>query len=152
MLSPDIDSDRLARLEQALGHRFQDPALLALALTHSSFAHEHPPVAHHEALALLGDAALSLAVAEHLYGTDPDAPVGVLTSRRADLVSGATLARWATALDLGGIVRLGRGEDQTGGRTRPSILATTLEAVLGVMYLEGGLASVRAAVVRLTGP
>ena len=100
---------------------------------------------------LLGDAALSLAVAEHLYDADPVAPVGVLTSRRADLVSDASLARWASALDLGGLLRLGRGADQTGGRTRASILATTLEAVLGVMYLEGGLETVRAAVARLAG-
>ena len=142
----------MARLGHVLGHRFRDPALLSRALTHASFAHEHPPVAHHEALALLGDAALSLAVAERLHADDPDAPVGMLTSRRAEIVSDASLARWATALDLGALLRLGRGEDQTGGRTRASILATTLEAVLGVLYLEGGLEAVRAAVARLTGP
>ena len=106
---------------------------------------------HQESLAFVGDAALSLVVAERLYEATPDAPVGVLTPQRADLVAGATLARWATDLGLGDVVRLGRGEDQTGGRTRPSILATTLEAVLGVIYLEAGLPATRTAVVRLAG-
>jgi ribonuclease-3 len=100
---------------------------------------------------LLGDAALSLAVAEHLYAADPLAPVGRLTSRRADIVSDASLALWAAVLDLGALLRLGHGEDLTGGRMRASILATTLEAVLGVMYLEGGLETVRAAIARLAG-
>ena len=147
----EIDSGRLARLEDGVGHRFRDLGLLARALTHPSFAHEHPPRTHHEALALLGDAALSLAVAEHLHTADPDAPVGVLTSRRAEIVSGANLARWATALELGGMLRLGRGEEQTGGRARASILATTLEAVLGAIYLEAGPETLRAAVARLAG-
>ncbi len=132
-----------------LGHPFRDAALLERALTHSSWANEHPPAGHNEALALLGDAALGLVVAEHLRALDPDAPVGVLTPRRADIVSGANLARWAARLDLGPRLRLGRGEDQTGGRERESILATALEAVLGVIYLEGGLDAVRIAVARL---
>ncbi len=82
-------------------------------------------------------------VAEHLFAGDTAAPVGVLTPRRAELVSGANLARWAAALGLGALLQLGRGEEQTGGRGRESILATTLEAVLGVLYLEDGLAAVR---------
>ena len=73
----------------------------------------------------------------------------MLTPRRAELVSGANLARWAAALDLGALVRLGRGEDQTGGRDRESILATTLEALLGVVYLEEGMAAVRRVVASL---
>jgi len=139
----------LARLEQRLGHHFRDGELLARALTHASYANEHPPLAHNEALAFVGDAALSLVVAEQLFADDPVAPVGVLTPRRADLVAGATLARWATALDLGELVRLGRGEAATGGAARESILATTLEAVLGAMYVEAGLPPVRQAVARL---
>ena len=141
----------MAELERRLGHRFRDPALLERALTHASYANEHPSAPDHEPLALLGDAALGLVVAEHLLAADPGAPVGVLTPRRAELVSGERLARWAKALDLGGMVRLGRGEDQTGGRARESILATTFEAVLGVVYLEGGLPAVRAAIARLVG-
>jgi ribonuclease-3 len=134
-----------------VGHRFRSAELLERAVTHSSYANEHPPALHQEALALIGDAALALVVAEHLFAATPEAAVGELTPRRAALVSGANLARWAEALALGPMLRLGRGEDQTGGRTRESNLATTLEAVLGVVYLEGGLPAVRVAVQRLAG-
>ncbi len=133
----------LAELEQRLGHRFADRDILIRALTHASYANEHPPLASQEGLALVGDAALGLVVAEHFFAGDPGAPVGVLTQRRAELVSGANLARWALTLDLGARLRLGRGEDLTGGRTRESILATTLEAVLGAIYLEGGVPALR---------
>jgi len=136
-------------LERRLGHRFHDSTLLERALTHSSYANEHPPRDHNEALAFVGDAALGLVVAERLFAEDPQAPVGVLTPRRAGLVSGVALARWAAALDLGALLRLGRGEEQTGGRTRESILATTLEAVLGAIYLEAGLDGLRPVVARL---
>jgi ribonuclease-3 len=144
-----VDPVRVAELERRLGHRFRDPALLERALTHASYANEHPSTRDHEPLALLGDAALGLVIAEHLLAADPDAPVGVLTPRRAELVSGERLARWAAELDLGAIVRLGRGEAQTGGRTRVSILATALEALLGAIYLEGGLEAVRRVIGRL---
>jgi len=144
-----VDPARVAALERRLDLRFRDRALLERALTHASYAHEHPPVADHEPLALLGDAALGLVVADHLFQEDPRAPVGALTARRAALVSGANLARWAAELDLGALLRLGRGEELSGGRTRASILATALEAVLGVVYLEGGLPAVRRVVARL---
>ena len=139
----------LAELERRLGHRFLDPELLTRALTHASYANEHPPLPNNEALALVGDAALGLVVAEHVFGDDPAAAVGVLTPRRAELVSGANLARWALDLDLGPLVRLGRGEDQTGGRARESILATTLEGLLGAIYLEAGLSAVHRVVATL---
>lgn len=143
----------VAGLEARLGYRFRDPDRLARALTHTSYANEHPPTPHHEALAFVGDAALSLVVAERLYAEAPEAPVGVLTPQRADLVADARLARWAAELALGDLLRLGRGEDQSGGRARESILATTLEAVLGVVYLESGLDGVRGVVARLVvGP
>jgi ribonuclease-3 len=90
-------------------------------------------------------------VAEHVLADDPAASVGVLTPRRAELVSGANLARWAGELGLGARLRLGRGEDQTGGRGRESILATALEALLGAIYLESGLPAVRGLVGRLAG-
>lgn len=141
----------LRRLEEKLGHRFAAVSRVGEALTHASYANEHPGTANHEGLALLGDAALALVVAERLLAQDPDAPVGVLTPRRAELVSGANLARWAGELELGEMLRLGRGEDQTGGRARESILATALEAVLGVVYLEDGLDAVRRVVARLAG-
>ena len=144
-----MDVVRVAELERRLDHRFRDRHLLERVFTHASYANEHAPTPDHEPLALLGDAALALVVAEHLLAADPGAPVGVLTPRRAELVSGERLARWAAELDLGTLVRLGRGEEQTGGRTRESILATTLEALLGAIYLEGGLEAVRRVVGRL---
>jgi ribonuclease-3 len=133
----------VSALEERLGHRFADPALVVQALTHASYTNEHPDARDHAVLALLGDAALALVVAERLLTEDPAASVGVVTPRRAALVSGENLARWASALDLGPLLRLGRGEEQTGGRERASILATALEAVLGALYLEAGLPAVR---------
>jgi ribonuclease III len=145
-----VDASGVAGLERRLGHRFLDPALLERALTHASYAHEHPPSANHDRLAFLGDAVLGLVVAEHVIAADPDAPVGVLTPRRAEVVSSARLARFALVLELPPLLRLGRGEEQTGGRERESILATTLEAVLGAVYLDGGLDAARTAIGRVT--
>jgi len=144
-----VDPLRVAELKRRLGYRFRDPSLLECALTHASYANEHPPAADHARLAFLGDAALALVVADHLSADDPAAPVGVLTVRRAELVTGARLARWAAELDLGPLLRLGRGEDQSGGRARDSILASALEAVLGAIYAEAGLEPLRSAVGRL---
>ena len=129
-----------------LGHTFRDPALLREALTHRSFANENPGAPDNERLALLGDAVLGLVVAEHLLASAPGEPVGVLTPRRAALVSGESLARWAAAIDLGAHLRLGRGEEQMGGRGKESVLATALEAVLGAIYREGGVDACRRAV------
>ena len=141
-----MDPLRVAELERRLGYQFRDPQLLEQALTHASYTNEHPPAADHSRLALLGDAALALVVAERLMADDPAATVGVLTSQRAELVTGPRLARWAVGLELGALLRLGRGEDQSGGRARDSILASALEAVLGAIYTEGGLDALRAAV------
>ena len=113
------------------------------ALTHRSYANEHPPEPDNEALAFLGDAVLDLVVAERLWRASPDAPVGVLSPARADLVSDANLARWARRVDLGPHLRLGRGEEETGGRDKETLLADALEAVLGVVYLEGGVDGAR---------
>ena len=90
-------------------------------------------------------------MAEHLLRAEPSASVGRLTPGRAALVADEALARWAAALELGPLLRLGRGAEQTGGRATPSILATTLEAVLGALYLDGGLPAVHRAVARLAG-
>ena len=132
-----------------LGHAFGDPGRLREALTHRSFTNENPGSPDNERLALLGDAVLALLVAERLLAAAPDEPVGVLTPRRAALVSGENLARWAAALDLGAHLRLGRGEEQMGGRAKESVLATALEAVVGVIYQEAGLEACRRAVARL---
>ena len=139
----------LGRLEERLGYRFRERALVERALIHASYANEHLPLSHQEALAFVGDAALGLVVGERLFRAADAAAVGVLTPQRAAIVSGANLARWARDLDLGELLRLGRGEEQTGGRGRESILATTLEAVLGAVYLDGGLEEARRVIGRL---
>ena len=141
--------DAAGVLGPRLGHSFRDPERLRQALTHRSFTNENPGSPDNERLALLGDAVLALVVAERLLAAAPDEPVGVLTPRRAALVSGENLARWATTLDLGAHLRLGRGEEQMGGRAKESVLATALEAVVSVIYLEAGLEAARATVARL---
>jgi ribonuclease-3 len=143
------EPDPLQALGSRLGHAFRDAELLEQALTHSSFANEHAGTRDNGALAFLGDAVLALAVGEHLWRAFPDAPEGVLTPKRAELVSGANLCRWAVAIRLGPHLRLGRGEEQMGGREKESLLATALEAVLAVVYLEGGLDAARRAVASL---
>jgi ribonuclease-3 len=141
--------DALESLGARLGHAFRDAALLQQALTHRSFANEHPGTRDNGALAFLGDAVLALVVGEHLWRAFPDEPEGVLTPKRAELVSGANLCRWAITLGLGPVLRVGRGEGQMGGREKESLLATALEAVLAVVYLEGGLEAARRAVASL---
>lgn len=145
MSEPDDAAGRLA----ARGVGTRDAALLRRALTHPSYAHEHPGEPHHEELAFLGDAVLGLAVAEVLYRAEPGAGPGPLTTRRAAVVSARGLAAWARALDLGPCLRLGRGEEQGGGRDKESILASSLEAVVGAVYLDGGLPAVEPLVRRL---
>jgi len=142
-------ADPFESLGLRLGHAFRDAALLEQALTHSSFANEHPGTRDNGGLAFLGDAVLDLVVGEHLWRAFPDEPEGVLTPMRAELVSGANLCLWAVALGLGPALKLGRGEEQTGGREKESVLATALEAVLAVVYLEGGLEAARRAVASL---
>ena len=141
--------DPIPTLEERLGHRFRDRALLLRALTHTSYANEQPPERDNESLALLGDAVLSLIVTEFLWETARDEPVGVLTPRRAAVVAGENLARWAERLEIGPLLRLGKGEEATGGRSKKSVLATAFEAVLAVVYLEGGLAAARHVVKQL---
>jgi ribonuclease III len=146
-----MNKDALAALERRMGHYFVDRDRLIRALTHASYAAEHPPSEHQLALAFLGDAVLALVVAEHLVHAEPDAGVGRLTAGRAGLVADEVLARWAVGLEVGALVRLGRGAEQSGGRETVSILATTLEALLGAVYEEAGLAAVRRVVGGLAG-
>ncbi len=109
------------------------------ALTHASFAHEAKNVGDNERLEFLGDAVLGLIVARRLYERFPDEPEGALSRLRASLVSEPSLARIATAVGIDRRIRLGRGEELSGGRSRPALLADALEAVLGAIYLEDGL-------------
>src|SRR5690625_581872 len=116
----------------------RESGLLDLALTHRSYSYENDGVAHNERLEFLGDAVLQLAVTEQLYAAHPSPPEGDRARRRAGTVSSRALAVIATRLDLGAYVRLGRGEDLTGGRAKASILADTTEAVIGAVHLALG--------------
>lgn len=128
------------------------PELLELALTHRSFAYEHDGAAHNERLEFLGDSILGQAVTVRLYNDNPDLDEGQLAKRRASLVSSAALAEVARAINLGRYVRLGRGEELTGGRDKSSILADTLEAVIGAAYLDAGGEAATEMVLRLLAP
>jgi ribonuclease-3 len=140
-----------AQLVEQLGIDI-DPALLELALTHRSFAYENGGIPHNERLEFLGDSILGQAVTVKLYTQLPDVDEGVLAKRRASLVSSVALAEIARAIGLGAHIRLGRGEELTGGRDKSSILADTVEAILGAAYLSAGPEAARQLVLRLVDP
>jgi ribonuclease-3 len=133
-----------AELEDLLGHRFRDPDLLRTALTHASRSYEEGNGSANERLEFLGDAILDLVVAELLFETQPEWREGELTRARAALVNRRALAGRARELDLGRHARLGRTEVQGGGAEKDSILANLFEAVVGALYLDGGLEATRA--------
>jgi ribonuclease-3 len=140
-----------ATLLQALGAGLS-PELLERALTHRSFAYENGGLPTNERLEFLGDAVLGLIVTDALFREYPDLPEGHLAKLRAAVVNMRALAEVARGLHLGDYVRLGRGEEGTGGRDKSSILADTLEAVIGAVYIELGLAEAGALVHRLFDP
>ena len=127
--------------QTALGYRFQNVALLTTALTHRSFANEyrHDSLTDNERLEFLGDAVLSIVISSLLWECYPHAPEGELTRRRADLVSERGLFAVAQAINLGTCLKLGRGEERSGGRQKPRLLSNALEACFGAIYLDGGL-------------
>ncbi|MBE7369743.1 ribonuclease III [Ramlibacter pallidus] len=137
-------ADALAALQERLQHRFQDPRLLARALTHRSFSAEH-----NERLEFLGDSVLNLAVAALLYQRLKDLPEGDLSRVRANLVKQDTLHKVAVELGLPGMLKLGEGEARSGGHKRPSILADALEALIGAVHLDAGYPAAEALVHRL---
>ncbi|TDC79781.1 ribonuclease III [Streptomyces hainanensis] len=141
----------LVILEGRLGYRLE-PALLVRALTHRSFAYENGGLPTNERLEFLGDSVLGLVVTDTLYRKHPDLPEGQLAKLRAAVVQARALAEVARDLDLGAFVRLGRGEEGTGGRDKASILADTLEAVIGAVYLDQGLSAADELVHRLFDP
>ncbi len=146
--------DSLTSLETRLGVTFRDRSLLLAALTHPSYANEHPsdPAPTNERLEFLGDAALSLVVAETRYQRFPGVQEGRLTEWRSHVVQGPTLARVARErIDLGPALRLGRGEEQTGGRERDGNLERAYEAIIGALYLDQGIEAVRGFVTRTLG-
>jgi ribonuclease-3 len=136
-MTPESD---LAAVSRALGYLFQDVTLLRDALTHRSFANEHPSRAprDNERLEFLGDAVISLGASALLWESFPDATEGELTRRRADLVCEAGLADLARELELGPALRLGKGEARSGGRDKPRLLCCVLEACIGAVYVDGG--------------
>jgi ribonuclease-3 len=135
-----------------LEHDFGDQGLLTLALTHRSWCAEHPGHEPNERLEFLGDAALGLVVTEHAYRSFAAMAEGELAKTRAGVVDAATLAEVARSIDLGSALRLGKGEEVSGGRDKTSILADAMEAVIGAVYLDGGYEAARRLVVRLFGP
>ncbi|WP_022872260.1 ribonuclease III [Nesterenkonia alba] len=129
-----------------------DPGTLRLALTHRSFAYENDGIPTNERLEFLGDAVLGLAVTDYLYRTYPDLPEGDLAKLRAALVSTRALARIARRLEVGQHIRLGEGEIRTGGAEKDSILADTMEALIGAAYLSTNIDTARNLVLRLVTP
>lgn len=134
-----------------IGHSFADPELLETALCHRSWCAENPGGRPNERLEFLGDAVLGSVVAEELYLEFPDADEGWLSRARATVVRATTLAETAEELDLGSAIRLGKGEESTGGRQKPSILSDALEAIIGAVHLDGGRDASRAVILRLLG-
>jgi ribonuclease III len=132
----------------ALGAEF-DPELLDLALTHRSYAYEHGGLPTNERLEFLGDSVLGVIVTEALYTRHPDLPEGQLAKLRAAIVNSRALASLARRLDIGAYLKLGRGEEISGGRDKSSILADAVEAVIGAFYLDRGTEATRDLVLRL---
>ena len=133
----------IKELETAIGYRFQNITLLQNALAHSSYANErwHNSLMSNERLEFLGDSILGMLVADYLYRNFPDRPEGELTRMRADMVCERALAQIAVRIGLGEHLLLGRGEEQSGGRNRDSILADAVESIIAACYLDGGMAA-----------
>lgn len=131
----------LDSLQERIGHVFRDRSLLEQAMTHSSYVHETGAgrEASNERLEFLGDAVLELAVSDYLYRTLIDEPEGKMTKARIGLVCEPALAAVAETLGIGDCLSVGRGEEKSGGRERPSITSDALEALIGALYLDGGM-------------
>ena len=140
---------------QALGVQMHDLELLDMALTHTSYAHEakqHPKPQHNERIEFLGDSVLSIIVSTYMYNNFPELAEGQLTKLRAYLVCEVSLHEYAKKIHLGDYLQLGKGEDFSGGRERPSILADAFESVLGAIYLDQGLEVARSYLLDLMKP
>ena len=141
-----------ADLRAALGDPVLDPELLERALTHRSYAYEHGGLPTNERLEFLGDSVLGVVVTETLYRTHPDLSEGRLAKLRAAVVNARALAEVGRGIDLGRHVKLGRGEEATGGRNKSSIVSDTVEAVIGAVHLSGGIEVSSVLVHRLFDP
>lgn len=149
-----LSSKDLPNLEKALGHTFTDRALLKEAITHKSYAHEkqNRRVPFNERMEFLGDAVLELIISEHLYASNLEFTEADLSRIKAYTVQESTLARIADKLNIGRYLLLGKGEELTGGREKPSLLANAFESVLAALYLDGGLEVSRSFVLEHLGP
>lgn len=141
-----LEGYTLKLLEERIGYHFHDIALLKQALTHSSFSNEQKinKAKHYERLEFLGDAVLELVSSEFLFKEHKNIPEGELTKMRASMVCEPSLAFCARDLELGQFMRLGKGEESTGGRHRDSIISDAMEALIGAIYLDGGMVSAKA--------
>lgn len=127
-------------MDLKLNYNFKDNRLLQIALTHSSFAHESKAeLENNERFEFLGDAVLELVISSFIFKKFPELPEGELTKLRASIVCEGSLAKKAREINLGECIKLGKGEERTGGRDRDSILADAMEAVFGAVYLDGGI-------------
>ncbi|MBQ8217248.1 MAG: ribonuclease III [Oscillospiraceae bacterium] len=138
----------MEKLEEKIGYSFKDKSLLQTALTHSSYANEkHDRSLSYERLEFLGDSILGLVTAEFLYSHEPALPEGRMTRLRAELVCEGSLKKVAEELGIGEYMRLGKGEERSGGRGRASILADMVESVIAAIYLDSGMDAARSFVV-----
>lgn len=143
-------SKDITRLEKRIGYTFKKKSLLEEALTHKSFAHEQPKdtKAFNERMEFLGDSVLGLVVSEYLFSTYPEYSESDLSKIKSYIVQEATLAETAKRLNIGAFLRLGKGEELTGGRKKPSLLADALEAILGAIYIDGGLKRAKEVIIK----
>ncbi len=133
----------MTELERKLGYQFGDVSLLQRALTHSSHAHEQNTGKDNEQLEFLGDAVLGFLVSDFLFRAHPEMTEGQLSKLKGFFVSSANLVKYSEQLELGGYLHLGKGEEKTGGRAKQALLVDAFEAVLGAMYIDGGIDPVR---------
>ncbi len=147
-----IPPKALAAFGERLGYAFGDPGLLGQSLTHRSYCAEHAGYASNERLEFLGDAVLGVIVTDDIYRRHPEAGEGQLSRIRASVVCAPALAEMAVELDVGEVLLLGKGEAASGGRSRPSILADAMEAIIGAVYLDGGQLAAHELVDRLVAP
>jgi ribonuclease III len=139
-----VSSPSLQDLEALLGYSFKDQALLAQALTHRSFVNEHEgeSLRNNESLEFLGDAVLGFVISSRIFQLYPELTEGELSKIKAYLVSAANLVLFAEGIHLGDFIRLSRGEEKTGGRTKRAIVVDAYEAIIGAMYMDGGVEAV----------
>ena len=138
-----VPKESVAALQEKIGYKFKNEKLLLEALSHSSYANENKNLKSNERLEFLGDSVLSIIVSDHIFKHFSHIPEGNLTKLRASLVCESALFDFAKKINLGDYILLGKGEEQTGGRERPSIVSDAFEAVIAAVYLDGGMETAR---------